>query len=464
MNLSTEFDIDLVRRYDGVGPRYTSYPTAPHFRPQFDDKATISAIVESNQFPIPRALSLYAHIPFCFSPCFYCGCNRLITRDEDRKQAYLDTLLKEIDLIARHVDDDREVVQLHLGGGTPNSLATHQLARLISKFSESFRFAPEHEREFSIEIDPRNVTASDIGALREIGFNRISLGIQDFDPDVQQAINRHQDIGLIADIVAACRSLGFRSINFDLIYGLPLQNPAGFTKTLETVGRLRPDRIALYSYAHMPELFKAQKRIQLQTLPHPAQKLELFRIAVEFLIGQGYVYIGMDHFALPDDELCVAQRNGDLHRNFMGYTTRKQTDLIGFGVSAISQIADTYSQNAKDLPLWAERIESGRAATVRGLTTSRDDQIRGEVIQQIMCHGEIHFDTIEQRFNLDFAGYFRHELGGLTDLIQDGLIMCSHEKLEVLPAGRLLLRVIASRFDAYFNAGKALPDLIPKAL
>jgi len=464
MNPGIEFQIDLVRRYDGVGPRYTSYPTAPQFSPQFDDKAYISAIVESNQFPIPRALSLYAHIPFCCSPCFYCGCNRLISRDEDTKQSYLDTLLKEIDLIAQYVDDDREVMQLHLGGGTPNSLSTQQLARLVRKFSESFRFAPDQERECSIEIDPRTVTTDYIGALREIGFNRISLGIQDFDPDVQQAINRRQEIGLVTDIVAACRSAGYRSINFDLIYGLPLQNPASFAQTLETVGLLRPDRIALYSYAHMPELFKAQKRIKMQTLPHPAQKLELFRIAVEFLIGQGYVYIGMDHFALPDDELCVAQRNGDLHRNFMGYTTRKQTDLIGFGVSAISQIADSFSQNAKDLPLWAERIESGRPATVRGLTSIRDDQIRAEVIQRIMCHGEVCFEEIEQRYDIDFDDYFRHELDGLTDLIQDGLVTCSRERLEVLPAGRLLLRVIASRFDAYFNSVKAQPDLLPKAL
>jgi len=464
MNPSTEFNVELIKRYDGVGPRYTSYPTAPQFSPQFDGKAFINAIKDSNQDPIPRALSLYAHIPFCFSPCFYCGCNRIITRDEAKKQAYLEHLLKEIELIAPYFDSDREVVQLHLGGGTPNALNTGQLAQLIRKFSESFRFAPENEREFSIEIDPRTVSTADIAALRAMGFNRVSLGIQDFDADVQQAINRHQDVGKITDIFEACRSNGFHSINFDLIYGLPMQNLEGFRKTLETVSRLRPDRIALYSYAHMPELFKAQNRINVLTLPNPALKLELFQTAVEFLIGHGYAYIGMDHFALPDDELSIAQRNGDLHRNFMGYTTRKQTDLVGFGLSSISQIADSFSQNAKDLATWTQRIESAMPATVRGMDTTRDDRIRAEVIQQIMCQGQVRFEDIEQRFELDFADYFRDELGRFAELIQDGLLAMDAERLLVLPAGRLLLRVIASRFDAYLNKSQMQAIALPKAL
>ena len=464
MDPGTEFNVELIKRYDGVGPRYTSYPTAPQFSPSFDDRAFIQAIKESNQDPIPRALSLYAHIPFCFSPCFYCGCNRIITRDEAKKQAYLEHLLKEIDLIAPYFDSDREVVQLHLGGGTPNALNTGQLARLIRKFAESFRFAPENEREFSIEIDPRTVSADDIAALRGMGFNRVSLGIQDFDADVQRAINRHQDIDRITAIFDACRSNGFHSINFDLIYGLPMQNLDGFRKTLETVSRLRPDRIALYSYAHMPELFKAQNRINVLTLPNPALKLELFQTAVEFLIGHGYTYIGMDHFALPDDELSTARRSGDLHRNFMGYTTRKQTDLIGFGVSSISQVADSFSQNAKDLAAWTQRIESGRPATVRGMNTTRDDQIRAEVIQSIMCQGEIVFKDIAHRFEIDFGRYFKAELGRFAELERDGLVAVDSDRLLVLPPGRLLLRVIASRFDAYLDRNKTASTALPKAL
>ena len=449
MSLSTVFDPELIRRYDGVGPRYTSYPTAPHFNSRFGAPELVKAIKESNEDPIPRSLSLYAHIPFCFSPCFYCGCNRIITRDADKKQAYLETLLKEIRLLAPLFDRDREVVQLHLGGGTPNSLTGAQLSELMAEFRRNFHFAPERERDFSIEIDPRTVDAADIGTLREIGFNRVSLGIQDFDPQVQQAINRLQDTDRIRTILDACRRHGFQSVNFDLIYGLPMQNTGTFAATLDTVARMRPDRIALYSYAHMPELFKAQNKINVVTLPDPERKLALFQLAVERLIGEGYVYIGMDHFALPGDELSRAQDSGDLHRNFMGYTTRKQTDLIGFGVSAISQVADCYAQNAKDLPTWTAHIESGRPATVKGLRTHADDRIRAEVIQAIMCQGRLDFADFEQRFGIVFGDYFAAELATLPALAADGLIALDAGGLTVLPPGRLLLRVIAARFDAY---------------
>lgn len=449
MSLSTVFDPELIRRYDGVGPRYTSYPTAPHFNNRFGAPELVRAIKESNEDPIPRSLSLYAHIPFCFSPCFYCGCNRIITRDADKKQAYLEALLKEIRLLAPLFDRDREVVQLHLGGGTPNSLTGAQLAELMAEFRRNFHFAPERERDFSIEIDPRTVDAADIGTLRDIGFNRVSLGIQDFDPQVQQAINRLQDTDRIRTILDTCRQHGFQSVNFDLIYGLPMQNAETFAATLDTVAEMRPDRIALYSYAHMPALFKAQNKINVVTLPDPERKLALFQLAVERLIGEGYVYIGMDHFALPDDELSRAQDSGDLHRNFMGYTTRKQTDLVGFGVSAISQIADCYAQNAKDLPTWTAHVESGRPATVKGLCTHSDDRIRADVIQAIMCQGRVRFADFEQRFGIVFRDYFAHELAGLPALAADGLLTLDADGLQVLPRGRLLLRVIASRFDAY---------------
>lgn len=462
MNHATLFDPELIRRYDGVGPRYTSYPTAPQFNSQFGSRELLEAIAESNEDPIPRALSLYAHIPFCFSPCFYCGCNRIITRDTEKKQAYLENLLQEIRLLAPLFDHDREVVQLHLGGGTPNALTIGQLAELMQEFARNFHFAPERERDFSIEIDPRTVDVADIGALRGIGFNRVSLGIQDFDAQVQQAINRLQDTDRIRDIFNACKANGFESVNFDLIYGLPMQNTETFAATLATVARIRPDRIALYSYAHMPELFKAQNKINVLTLPDPERKLALFQLAVETLITEGYVYIGMDHFALPGDELSRAQASGDLHRNFMGYTTRKQTDLVGFGVSAISQIGDCYAQNAKDLPSWTARIQSGNPGTVRGLRTHNDDRIRAEVIQAIMCQGQLQFDAIEQRFDIKFHAYFHNELQQLQALSEDGLIALDTDGLKVLPRGRLLLRVIASCFDAYLQK-KPIPSKLQRA-
>lgn len=449
MNLDTEFNPELIRRYDGAGPRYTSYPTAPQFSHQFGADRFLNSIRESNEDPIPRALSLYAHIPFCFSPCFYCGCNRIISRDASKKQHYLECLLKEIRMLAPLFDRDREVIQLHLGGGTPNSLDTAQLSELMDQFARCFRFAPERDRDFSIEIDPRTVDEADIAVLRAIGFNRVSLGVQDFDPQVQQAINRQQSTAKIREIHASCRQSGFSSVNFDLIYGLPMQNVESFAATLETIAQIRPDRIALYSYAHMPEMFKAQNKINVLALPDKELKLALFQLAVETLISRGYVYIGMDHFALPADELVKAQESGDLHRNFMGYTTRKQTDLVGFGVSAISQVADCYAQNAKDISTWSQSIERGKPGIVRGICSTKDDRIRAEVIQAIMCQGHVDFTAISLRFDMDFNTYFQQEIIQLKKLSDDGLIILKNNALQVLPDGRLLLRVIASVFDAY---------------
>lgn len=449
MTAATEFKPDLVRRYDGAGPRYTSYPTAPRFNAGFGPGDLLKAIRESNEDPIPRALSLYAHIPFCYSPCFYCGCNRIISRDAARKQHYLDTLLREIALLAPRIDRDRDVVQLHLGGGTPNSLDGQQLSGLMDGFARAFRFAPERDRDFSIEVDPRTLQSGDAAMLRAIGFNRISLGIQDLDPDVQLAINRVQDAARIHDILSECRRSGFSSINFDLIYGLPKQDETRFARTLDSVCAMRPDRIALYGYAHMPSMFKAQNRIDARELPDPERKLALFQTAVERLMAQGYVYIGMDHFALPSDELAVALASGDLHRNFMGYTTRRQTDLLGFGISAISQVADGYAQNAKDIALWRDRIDAGEPATVRGLHLGRDDLIRADAIQAVMCQGEIRFRPFEDRHGIEFDRYFAAETAQLAALADDGLLELQADGLRVLPPGRLLLRTIASVFDAY---------------
>lgn len=464
MNIASIFNPELIQRYDGVGPRYTSYPTAPQFSSQHTSAHTLKAIQDSNEDPIPRSLSLYVHIPFCFSPCFYCGCNRIISRDDAKKQDYLDTLLKEIRLIARKIDPDREVVQLHLGGGTPNSLNTDQLAQIMQQFADNFKFARADLREFSIEIDPRTVSIEDIKALKEMGFNRVSLGIQDFDKKVQLAINRLQDLDQITAIFNACRQNEFNSINFDLIYGLPMQSLDGFKKTLDTVSLLRPDRIALYSYAHMPKLFKAQNKIDVLSLPNQTLKLSLFQMAVDFLISHGYEYIGMDHFALPNDELCKAKRTGDLHRNFMGYTTKKQTDLFGFGVSSISQIANTFSQNEKDIDSWRSHIEKGSLATVRGITTNTDDQIRADVIQAIMCQGTVYFRDFEQRYNIQFCNYFSEAISKLTKLQHDGLIEFDSEKISINPSGRLLLRVIASCFDAYITHSSVIPDPLSKVL
>ena len=456
MSAITEFNPDLVRRYDGAGPRYTSYPTAPRFNAGFGPADLLKSVRESNEDPIPRPLSLYAHIPFCHSPCFYCGCNRIISRDAARKQDYLDTLLREIALLAPLFDRDRDVVQLHLGGGTPNSLDSTQLSGLMDGFARAFRFAPERDRDFSIEVDPRTLQAGEAAALRAIGFNRISLGIQDLDADVQQAINRVQDAGHINDILSACRHSGFSSINFDLIYGLPKQDETRFARTLDSVCAMRPDRIALYGYAHMPSMFKAQNRINALELPDPERKLALFQMAVERLISQGYAYIGMDHFALPGDELAIAHADGDLHRNFMGYTTRRQTDLLGFGISAISQVADSYAQNAKDIALWRDRIDAGQPATMRGLRLGGDDLIRADVIQTIMCQGEIRFKPFEDRYEIEFGRYFDAETRQLAALAEDGLVELRPDCLQVLPAGRLLLRTIASVFDAYLARERGL--------
>lgn len=446
---ATEFKPELIRRYDGAGPRYTSYPTAPRFNAGFGPRDLLKSVRESNEDPIPRPLSLYAHIPFCHSPCFYCGCNRIISRDNARKQDYLDTLLREIALLAPLFDRDRDVVQLHLGGGTPNSLDCTQLSELMDGFARAFRFAPERDRDFSIEVDPRTLPAADAAMLRAIGFNRISLGIQDLDADVQQAINRVQDAAHIQDILSECRRSGFSSINFDLIYGLPRQDETRFARTLDSVCAMRPDRIALYGYAHMPSMFKAQNRIDARELPGPERKLALFQTAVERLISQGYVYIGMDHFALPGDELAIALASGDLHRNFMGYTTRRQTDLLGFGTSAISQVADCYAQNAKDIAVWRGHIDAGNPATVRGLRLDRDDRIRAEAIQSVMCQGQIPYRPFEDRYEIEFGRYFAAEMAQLAALADEGLLELQADGLRVLPAGRLLLRTIASVFDAY---------------
>jgi oxygen-independent coproporphyrinogen-3 oxidase len=383
------FDPELLRRYDRPGPRYTSYPTAPHFQPGFGELQLHAALQRSEQLDPQRQLSLYVHVPYCTSPCFYCGCNRVITRDRSKGVAYVQRLLREADAIAASMQLDREVVQLHLGGGTPNFLTPALIATLLDGLRERFHFSSAQSRDFSIELDPRAVAPDDIAGLAELGFTRASLGIQDFDPQVQKAINREQGVAATLAVIDACRRHGIGSVNVDLIYGLPRQTLNGFGQTLDTIIAVRPDRLAVYGYAHLPQMFRAQRQIVDAELPDAELKLALLGLAVERLSSAGYQYIGMDHFALPDEDLARAQRHGDLHRNFMGYTTHADTDLIGIGVSAISRIGDSYSQNPRELPQWEQAIDAGHVPVWRGLTLDADDQLRAELIQALMCSGMI---------------------------------------------------------------------------
>ncbi len=445
------FDADLLRRYDRPGPRYTSYPTAPQFSADFGVDALHRAIQDSNGDPIPRRLSIYVHVPFCLSPCFYCGCNRVITRDKTRADTYLNHLYREIAMIAPLFDRDRDVIQLHFGGGTPNFLTPTQLRCTVEMLKRHFRFSAAADRDISIELDPRTVSPQDIGELALAGFNRASLGVQDFDPEVQEAVNRIQGVEQTRAVVDACRTYGFHSVNIDLIYGLPKQSPTGFARTLDTVIAMRPDRLAVYSYAHLPEMFKAQGQLDADALPDPETKLALLQLAIETLTAAGYVYIGMDHFALPDDELAQAQQRGGLHRNFMGYTTHADSDLIGLGVSAISHIGDSYSQNPRDLPSWQHALDAGRPPVFRGMMLSEDDQLRADLIQQLMCQGEIPISALERRYGIHFHTYFADALEQLRPLQADGLVIVGPKRIEVTARGRLLMRNIAMCFDRYLQ-------------
>ena len=445
------FDAGLLRRYDRPGPRYTSYPTAPQFSADFGEAALREVARASNEDPIPRPLSLYVHVPFCFSPCFYCGCNRIITRDLARGRAYLDRLGHEIALVAPLFDRDREVIQLHFGGGTPNFLDAAQLCGVVETLRGAFRFADSDDRDISVELDPRFCNPADMPVLAAAGFNRTSLGVQDFDPKVQAAVNRIQSVEETRAIVDACRGAGMRSVNIDLIYGLPGQSLDGFRKTLDTVVAMRPDRLAVYSYAHLPHIYKPQTQIDDALLPDPDTKLALLQAAVEQLTAAGYVYIGMDHFALPDDELALAQARGGLHRNFMGYTTHADSDLVGLGVSAISHIGGSFSQNPRDLPSWETALDAGRLPVFRGMRMDEDDEIRADLIQSLMCQGEVRVRAFQERHGIGFAEYFAADLQRLWPLADDGLVEVGPDAIRATPRGRLLLRNIAMCFDRYLD-------------
>jgi oxygen-independent coproporphyrinogen III oxidase len=455
MTSDIAFDAALLGRYDKPGPRYTSYPTAPSFTPAFGAAQLRAHAQRSNEEPIPRPLSLYVHVPYCFSPCFYCGCNRIITRDRSRAAPYLLRLAREAEIVAAWFGRSREVLQVHLGGGTPNFLSAAQIYELMESLRANFRLSTRPDRDFSIELDPRFLAVGDIASYAACGFTRASFGVQDFDPVVQRAVNREQSIEQTLDAVTACRDSGFRSVNLDLIYGLPKQTAAGFARTLDIVTGARPDRIAIYGYAHMPQLFKAQTQIEEKDLPDAATRLSLLQLAIEKLTEAGYRHIGMDHFALPDDDLPLAQEAGSLHRNFMGYTTHAECDLIGLGVSAISQIGDSFSQNPRDLAPWEIALDRGEPPVWRGLELSRDDRIRADVIQQLMCHGAVDIDATEWRHDIDFREYFAEAFGRLAPLAADGLVEIDARRIRATSRGRLLLRIIAMCFDNYLKSSEA---------
>jgi oxygen-independent coproporphyrinogen III oxidase len=453
--LSNHFSIDLVQRFDHSGPRYTSYPTADRFVDAFSADDYARALRMAAQGPRQGAapLSIYVHVPFCESLCYYCGCNKLITRHHERVKPYLYHLCREIELHTNLIGTGKPVSQLHLGGGTPTFLTDEELGELMSALSRSFDMSPM--QECSIEVDPRTVSRARLEHLATLGFNRLSFGVQDFNPEVQQAVHRIQPADQVFDLVVAARNIGFESINVDLIYGLPLQTPESFAQTIAQVAALRPDRIAMYAYAHLPERFKPQRRIVATDLPAPAAKLQMFSQALEALLEAGYEYIGMDHFALPGDALAAAKREGRLHRNFQGYSTQPDCDLIGLGVSAIGKIGAHYSQNAKVLDEYYDLLDQGALPVVRGLALSRDDLVRRAAINAIMCQGRLDFETIEHAYLIDFARYFAPELQQLRQLSADGLLQMDDQELQVLPRGWYVVRAIAMVFDRYLQADRA---------
>ncbi len=446
------FNRALVEKYDRPGPRYTSYPTAPQFHTAFAEDNYRQAATQSNQQPEAKALSIYIHIPFCKSLCYYCACNKIITQKTSRAVEYLEYLKKEIHLQASLFDKKRPVTQLHLGGGTPTYLTQEQLTDLMDTLHSAFNLDMSEQRQFSLEIDPRTITPEQIQQLRDLGFNRISFGVQDFDPDVQKAVNRIQSDEQVEVLMTAARKAEFRSISVDLIYGLPLQTVDSFNTTLDKIIALRPDRIAAYSYAHLPKLVRAQRLIRPEDMPPPERKLELLELTIRRLCSAGYVYIGMDHFALPEDELAQARINDTLQRNFQGYSTHADCDLIGLGVSSIGKVGDTYSQNVKELSQYYAYLNKGELPLQRGYQLNADDRLRRDVISALMCHNRIDIAQIEAQHGIQFNQYFADALQQLQEQVEDGLVSISDDAIVLLPKGNLMMRSVAMAFDAYLGA------------
>lgn len=440
---------DLLQRFDVPGPRYTSYPTADRFVEAFGERDYVQALEQRRAGSMSLPLSIYVHIPFCESVCYYCACNKVITKHHERAAEYLRYLSREVELQVQHLGAGQSVSQLHLGGGTPTFLSDGELEDLMHMLKRHFAFVPGGE--YSVEVDPRTVTTERLQALHRLGFNRLSFGVQDFDPAVQKAVHRIQPPEQVFALVQDARHIGFESVNVDLIYGLPLQTPESFARTLEQINRLRPDRVALYAYAHLPSRFKPQRRIVAAELPSPGDKLAMLSQSLDALGDAGYVYVGMDHFALPTDALAVAKRQGRLHRNFQGYSTQPDCDLIALGVSAIGRIGATYSQNAKSLDDYRDLLDQGRLPIVRGLALTRDDLLRRSVIMSLMCQGELLFESIELGHLIDCKSYFARELEQMRELEQAGLVKLSDHGVQVTPRGWYLVRAIAMVFDRHLQ-------------
>jgi len=444
-----EINLELIKKYDRPGPRYTSYPTAPHFNESFNGKKYLDEIIRTNNESNPPDLSLYYHLPFCDTLCYFCGCNMIITRNRDRIKEYIKYLKKEIDLLRPHIIGGRKVVQLHWGGGTPTHLNPDEIEELIGFINNNFEFTNNSEE--GCEIDPRGLTKEHLEALRNGGFNRISMGVQDFTESVQKAVNRIQPEEMTRQVVDWVRELGFQSINLDLIYGLPFQTTEAFAKTVDAIIDISPDRIAVFNYAHVPWMKKHMELIKPEDLPLPEEKLQILKMTIEKLTNAGYIFIGMDHFAKPDDELSVALREKKLYRNFQGYSTHAGADLYGMGITSISQIGKCYAQNVKKEKEYFDSLNNDMLPVEKGYYLSDDDILRRHVITKIMCDFELDFSTVENMFNVDFEKYFKTSLENLKEFIGDGLVELNNRKLIVTQMGRLLIRNIAINFDWYIE-------------
>ena len=440
----------LLKRFDIPGPRYTSYPTADRFVEAFTENEYIQALEQRRAGSMASPLSIYVHVPFCESVCYYCACNKVITKHHEKAAEYLRYLTREVDLQVAHLGRGQAVSQLHLGGGTPTFLSDAELDDLMSMLRRSFKLVPGGE--YSIEVDPRTVTEKRLQHLYQLGFNRLSFGVQDFDPAVQKAVHRIQPAEQVFRLVEAARKIGFESLNVDLIYGLPMQTPESFARTLTQVNTLKPDRIALYAYAHLPARFKPQRRIIQAELPSASDKLSMLSASLDAFSDSGYVYVGMDHFARPEDALAVAKRQGRLHRNFQGYSTHPDCDLIALGVSAIGRIGATYSQNAKTLEEYYDTLNQGRLPIVRGMAVSREDLLRRSVIMALMCQGQLQYESIELGHLIEFKTHFARELEALADLAKHGLVELDASGITVTATGWYLVRAIAMVFDRYIQA------------
>jgi len=446
------FDEELIQRYNHAGPRYTSYPTAVQFNEQYGIEQYKSYAEKSNHSD--KALSLYFHIPFCDTVCFYCGCNKVVTKDRSKAAPYLQRVHKEIELQAQLFDKSRKVNQLHWGGGTPTFISHDEMKALMDHTRKHFNLHNDDQGEYSIEIDPREVTHDSIKLLRQLGFNRMSLGVQDFNPEVQKAVNRIQSKQQTLDALTSARELNFKSISVDLIYGLPKQTVASFDKTLDELLSIDPDRVSVFNYAHLPERFKPQRRINNEDLPPAEVKLQIFKHCMEKLTDAGYVYIGMDHFAKPQDELSIAQKNGKLYRNFQGYATHADCDLVGLGITSIGTIENSFAQNHRDMDNYFKCIDSGQLAVFRGVEIDQDDIIRRETIMQLICHFKLSFADIENKFSIVFKDYFADELLRYQTMVDDGLLNIDNQGIQVNERGHLLIRNICMVFDRYINPEK----------